>query len=94
MIDTNDFSDVLADAITVERTSAFEFEFDGFVIRREGRHWEIQFEDEDGEQGVVIEREDFAGGKFVFDIDGRERELPLEDFDRVEKFAYEAGLIG
>lgn len=93
MKDLNDFSDVLAPDITIEQTTALEFEFDDFVLRREMWHWEIQFEDEEGEQGILVEREDFIDGKFTFAIEGQEREFLLEDFDRIEKFAYEEGLI-
>jgi hypothetical protein len=38
-------------------------------------------------------REDFVNGKIEFEIDGVEHELLLEDFDRIEKFAYEKRLI-
>jgi hypothetical protein len=93
MSDLHGFSDVLANDIAVEQVQALEFEFDSFVLRRESRHWEIQFEDAEGEQGIVIEREDFADGKFEFDIDGQVNVLTLEEFDRLEKFAYEKGLI-
>jgi hypothetical protein len=93
MKDLNDFSDVLAPDIKLEEVAALEFEFDDFVLRRESHHWEIQFEDADGKQGIVVEREDFVDGKLGFEIDGEEHELPLEDFDRIEKFAYEKGLI-
>jgi hypothetical protein len=89
MIELNDPSDVLSSDIQVEETSAIEFEFDSFVLRRESHHWEIQFEDEEGEQGIVAEREDFIDGKFEFDINGQPCVLLLEDFDRIEKFVYE-----
>jgi hypothetical protein len=91
--DLSGFSDVLAPDISVDQVSVLEFEFDGFALRRERNHWEIQFEDEEGEQSIVVEREDFGGGKLGFDIDGRPYELLLEDFDRIETFAYENGLI-
>jgi hypothetical protein len=93
MIELNDPSDVLAPDIRVEETTALEFEFDNFVFRREGHHWEIQFEDAEGEQGITVEREDFVDGKFEFDIDVNKECLTLEDFDRIDKFAYEKGLI-
>jgi hypothetical protein len=93
MKDFNDFSDVLADNITIEQTTAIEFEFNNFILRRESHHWEIQFEDAEGEQGIVVEREDFIDGKFEFEIDDFEHELLLEDFDRIEKFAYDRELI-
>jgi hypothetical protein len=93
MIELNDPSDVLSSDIKIEHTTALEFEFDNFVLRREMRHWEIQFEDAEGEQGIAVEREDFADGKFEFDIDGKIESLLIEDFDRIEKFAYEKGLI-
>jgi hypothetical protein len=92
MRDLNAFSDVLASDIKLEESVALEFEFDGFVLRRERHHWEIQFEDEEGEQGIIIEREDFVDGKLGFEIDGAEHELLLKDFDRIEKFAYERNL--
>ena len=93
MKDLSNFSDVLANDITVERASALEFVFDRFLIRRELHHWEIQFEDAEGEQGIVVEREDFVDGKFEFDADGKKELLLLEDFDRIDKFAYENGLM-
>ena len=88
-----DFSDVLAKDIQVEQISALEFEFDNFILRRESHHWEIQFEDAEGEQGVIVEREDFIDGKLGFDIDGRNYILPLEDFDRIENFVFEKNLM-
>jgi hypothetical protein len=91
--DLNDLSDVLANDIKIEQTKAFEFEFDNFILRREGHRWEIQFENAEGEQGLIVEREDFVDGKLEFDIDAQPHELLLEDFDRIEKFAYEKGLI-
>jgi hypothetical protein len=93
MIELNDSSDVLAPDIRVEEVSALEFEFDNFVFRREGHHWEVQFEDSEGEQGIAVEREDFIDSKFEFNIDEKKECLPLEDFDRIEKFAYEKGLV-
>jgi hypothetical protein len=90
---SDDFSDVLASDIKIEQANALEFEFDNFILRREGHHFEIQYEDSEGEQGIIVEREDFVGGKLEFDIDGQPYELLLEDFDRIEKFAYEKGLI-
>jgi hypothetical protein len=93
MIELNDSSDVLAPDIRMEGTTALEFEFDNFILRRELHHWEIQFEDSAGEQGIVIEREDFTDGKFEFDIDGKKECLLLEDFDRIEKFTYENKLV-
>jgi hypothetical protein len=93
MTDLNDFYDVLASDIKVEHTTVLEFEFDDFVLRRELHHWEITFEDQEGEQGIIVEREDFVDGKFEFSIDDLPHELLLEDFDRIEKFAYEKGLI-
>jgi hypothetical protein len=89
MIELNDPSDVLANDIKVEKTTALEFEFNNFVLRREMRHWEIQFEDSEGEQGITIEREDFTNEKFEFDIDNQPYELLLEDFDRIDKFYHE-----
>jgi hypothetical protein len=89
MIELNDPSDVLSPNIQIEKVSTIEFEFDTFVLRRELHHWEIQFEDEEGEQGIVIEREDFIDGKFKFKIEGSEHELLLEDFDRIDKFYHE-----
>ena len=93
MNELNDFSDVLADNVEIVHAKTAEFEFDGYIIRREMNHWEIQFDDSEGEQGIIVEREDFAGGKFEFDIDGQMHALDLEDFDRIERFAYENGLI-
>ena len=91
--DLSEFSDVLSNEIKIEEVSALEFEFDGFIIRRERFHWEIQFEDTEGEQGIVIEREEFVDGKFEFSIDDQKMTLTLEDFDRVDAFAHEKGLI-
>jgi hypothetical protein len=93
MAKLEDFSDVLAKDIKVEETTALEFEFDNFVLRREGHHWEINIETENGEESIVVEREDFVNGKFEFDLDGQTGVLLLEDFDRIEKFAHEKGLI-
>jgi hypothetical protein len=93
MTELSDPSDVLAPDVQIERTSAIEFEFDGFTLRRESRHWEIQFEDAEGEQGIILEREDFADGKFIFDIDRLSKVLLLDDFDGIEKFAYEKGIL-
>jgi hypothetical protein len=93
MKELNDFSDVLANDITVDELTTSEFEFDNFILRRERNHWEIQFEDAEGEQCLPIEREDFLDGKFEFDIDGSPVIFLLEDFDRIEKFAFEKGLI-
>jgi len=94
MKDLSDFSDVLAKDVTVEETTALEFEFGNFVLRRERNHWQAEFFSEQGEEAVVVEREDFIDGKFTFDIDGKPECLLLEDFDRIEKFAYDKGLIG
>ena len=93
MKDLSEFSDVLAPDVTVEQTTALEFEFDDFVLRREKNHWEIQFEDSEGEQGIIVEREEFINNKFEFDIDGQNKELLLEDFDRIEKFTYDNRLL-
>jgi len=89
----NDFADVLADDIQIEHVSALEFEFTNFTLRRERNHWEIQFEDSEGEQGIIIEREDFSNGTFEFDIDGELMTLTIEDFDRIDNFVYEKELI-
>ena len=91
--DLSEFSDVLANEVKIEEVSALEFDFDGFIIRRELHHWEIQFEDSEGEQGIIVEREDFVDGKLEFDKDGRMMTFLLEDFDRIEKFAHENGLL-
>jgi hypothetical protein len=93
MKDMSEFDDVLAKDIVVEQTTSQEFEFDNFILKRERNHWEIQFEDAEGEQGIPIEREDFLDGKFEFDIDGDPVIFILEDFDRIDKFALEKGLI-
>jgi hypothetical protein len=93
MKDLSEFNDVLAKDITVEQAMALEFEFDGYTLRRERNHWEVQFEDEEGEQGIIVEREDFIDGKLEFDIDGQVYVLLLDDFDRIEKFAYDNKLI-
>jgi coenzyme F420-reducing hydrogenase beta subunit len=91
MTEWNDPSDVISSDIQVEEASVSEFEFeDGlWSLRRERNHWEIIFESEDGEEGIIVEREDFIDGKFEFEIDGSEHALPLEDFDRIDKFYYE-----
>jgi len=89
MKDLSEFSDVLAKDIAIEQTTALEFEFDNFILRREGHHWEINIETEAGEETIVVEREDFLDGKFEFDIDGSPVIFLLEDFDRIEKFVYE-----
>jgi hypothetical protein len=95
MSDLSDFSDVLDPVAVIEEISVIEFDFDegAWVLRREGRHWEIQLESDEGEEFIIVEREDFLNGKLSFDIDGKLYALLLEDFDRIEKFAYEKGLI-
>jgi hypothetical protein len=95
MINFDDFSNILSQDIQIEEVSVSEFEFeDGlWILRRERNHWEILFESEEGEEGLIVEREDFVDGKFGFEIDGEKHEILLEDFDRIEKFAYEKGLI-
>jgi hypothetical protein len=94
MKDLSEFNDVLSPNIQIEEQNVLEFEFDNFSLLREGHHWEILIEDaEEGETGIIVEREDFVNGKLEFDIDARPHELLLEDFDRIEKFAYEKGLI-
>jgi len=94
MNEPDDFSDVLADDVNIEEAAVLEFEFDNFTLRREPHHWEVQFESVEGEEAIVVEREDFIEGKFEFDIDGQgDGVLTLEEFDRIEKFAYEQGLI-
>jgi hypothetical protein len=96
MKDLSEFNDVLSPDVQVEEIDVSEFEFeDGlWSLRRERNHWEIFFEGEEGEQGIIVEREDFVDGKFGFEIDGSEHELLLEDFDRIEKFTYNKDLIG
>ena len=90
----SEFNDVLSKDITVEETTALEFEFENFTIRRERNHWEVQFNSgENGDEYIVVEREDFVDGKLIFDIDGKPECLLLEDFDRIEKFAYEKNLL-
>jgi hypothetical protein len=90
MKDLSEFNDVLSKDVQVEEIVVSEFEFeDGlWSLRREKNHWEIIFESEDGEEGIVIEREDFLNGKFEFEINGIEHELLLEDFDKIDKFYY------
>jgi hypothetical protein len=95
MKDLSKFNDVLSKGIQIEEIAVFEFEFEDALwnLRRERNHWEIIVESEEGEEGIVVEREDFVNGKFGFEIDGSEHELLLEDFDGIEKFAYEMNLI-
>jgi hypothetical protein len=95
MKDLSEFNDVLSKDVKIEEISVTEFEFeDGlWSLRRERNHWEIFFDSEDGEEGVVVEREDFINDKFGFEIDGTEHEFLLEDFDRIEKFAYKNDII-
>jgi hypothetical protein len=93
MKDLSEFNDVLANDITVEETTALEFEFENFTLRREKNHWQIEFFSEQGEEVIIVEREDFTNGKLEFDIDGQKECLLLEDFDRIEAFAYEKDLI-
>ena len=85
------FDDVLEKDIQVEEISSCEFEFDDgkWCLKRERNHWEIQFESENGEECITLEREDFINGIFTFDIDNRQYTLSLEDFDRIETFFYE-----
>jgi hypothetical protein len=93
MNNLSDFNDVLASDITVEQATALEFEFNNFILRREGRHWEINYDSVEGEEVIIVERENFTNGKLEFDIDGQLEYLLLEDFDRIEKFAYEKKLL-
>jgi hypothetical protein len=91
MKDLSEFDDVLAKDVQVEETQNYEFEFeDGlWCIKRERNHYEICFESEEGEEGMVVEQEDFENGIFGFEIDGTEHELLLADFDRINKFYHE-----
>jgi hypothetical protein len=91
MKDLSEYNDVLSKDIQVEEVNATEFEFeDGlWSLRKERNHWEIVFESEEGEEGIIVEREDFVDGKFGFEIDGSEHELLLDDFDRIDKFYHE-----
>jgi hypothetical protein len=89
MFNLENFDDVIARDVSVEKVNIFEFDFSDFVLRRENNHYEIQFESPDGEIGIIVEREDFVNGKFGFEIDGSEHELLLEDFDRIDKFYHE-----
>ena len=93
MTDLKDFSDVLSDDIQIVQSVALEFEFDNFILRRELNHWEITFESEEGEEGIIVEREDFIDGKFEFNINDQLCFLTLEDFDRIEEFVYKNNLI-
>jgi hypothetical protein len=97
MSDLSDFSDVLDPNAVIEIINVLEFEFDTgmWCLQREQRwhRWEIQFESDEGEESIIVEREDFVDGKLPFDIDGKPYALLLEDFDKIEKFAYEKGLI-
>jgi len=93
MKDLSEFDDVLAKDVTVDQVTSLEFEFENFSITRVEHHWEITFEDEEGEQGVIVQREDFVDGKFEFEIDSKQECLLLEDFDRIEKFVYDNSLI-
>jgi hypothetical protein len=95
MKDLSEFNDVLSQEIQLEELSVSEFEFEDGLwnLRRERNHWEILFESEEGEEGIIVEREDFIDGKLKFEIDGFEQELLLEDFDRIDKFVYEKGII-
>jgi hypothetical protein len=89
--DLSEFSDVLSEDIQIEEILISEFEFENglWSLRKERNHWEITFESETGEEGIIVEREDFVGGKFCFEIDGCEHELLLEDFDKIDKFYHE-----
>ena len=90
MKDLSEFDDVLAKDIAVEKITVLEFEFENFTLRKERNHWEIFIDDaEEGEQGIIVEREDFVDGKFEFDVDGKIEYLMLDDFDRIDKFTYE-----
>jgi hypothetical protein len=91
MKDLSEFNDVLSEDIQIEEISVTEFEFeDGlWSLRRERNHWEIIFESEDGEEGIIVEREEFVNGKFGFEIDGTEYELFIEDVDKIDKFYHE-----
>jgi hypothetical protein len=95
MKDLSEYNDVLSQDIQIEEVNISEFEFeDGlWSLRRKRNHYEVQFESEEGETGIVVEREDFVDGKFGFEIDGSEHELLLEDFDKIDKFVYEKVLI-
>jgi hypothetical protein len=97
MKDLSDFSDILDPNITIETCDVLEFEFDDGMWRlqreQQWHRWEIQFESDEGEESTIVEREDFVDGKLPFDIDGKPHTLLLEDFDKIEKFAYGKGLI-
>jgi hypothetical protein len=89
--DLSEFNDVLFQDIQVEESSISEFEFENglWSLRRERNHWEIGFESKEGEESIVVEREDFTEGRFGFEIDGLGHELLLEDFGRIDKFYHE-----
>jgi hypothetical protein len=91
MKDISEFNDVISKNVQIKEVTISEFEFeDGFwSLRREKNHWEISFESETGEEGIIVEREDFLNGKFGFEIDGSEHEILLEDFDKIDKFYHE-----
>jgi hypothetical protein len=91
MKDLSEYNDVLSKDAQIEEVNTTEFEFEDGLwnLRKERNHWEIIFESEDGEEGMIVEREDFVDGKFGFEIDGSEHELLLEDFDRIDKFYHE-----
>jgi hypothetical protein len=82
---------VLSKDVQIKEITISEFEFeDGlWSLHREKSHWGIVFESEDGEEGIIVEREDFLNGEFGFEIDGSEHELLLEDFDKIDKFYHE-----
>jgi hypothetical protein len=91
MADLAEFNDVLSPDIQIEEITVPEFEFEDGLwgLRREQNHWEALFESEAGEESLIIEREDFVNGVFGFEFDGKNHELLLEDFDRIDKFYHE-----
>lgn len=88
-----EYSDVLQEDPTIELVDSQEFEFDGFSLVRVNNHWEIQFEDQEGAEAIVIQPQDFEAGRFRFEIDGQEKILEQDDFNKIEKFCVEQDLI-
>lgn len=88
-----EYSDVIQDDTIIESVDSQEFEFDGFSLVKVNNHWEIQYEDQEGAEAIIIQPQDFESGKFQFEIDGQEKILEQEDFDKIEKFCVEQDLI-
>ena len=85
---------MIEEEIQVQFEDSMDFEFDGYTLSRVSNHWEIVFEDEQGLQAILIEKDSFNEyGELIFDIDGEEKIFTLDDLKTVETFCTDAKLI-